>query len=176
MTWAQKEGRDARLDGALCRSIGLSDGSSLPVKQQSFRSDDGAFRLSVGTAAGRTTVLLVNERAGGAEQVFVTSPAGLLETACAGRQSDLDAARATDAAVAQAFEQSRQRWLDHVASLALSPEIMPDFVHLSPQGYRVWADAMEPTLRALLGEPPPAAAPTAPPAEPTGQRVDAEDK
>ena len=29
---------------------------------------------------------------------------------------------------------------------------MPDFLHLSPKGYRIWADAMEPTLQAMLEE------------------------
>ena len=32
----------------------------------------------------------------------------------------------------------------------ISKEIMPDFLHLSPKGYRIWADAMEPTLWSLL--------------------------
>ncbi len=32
----------------------------------------------------------------------------------------------------------------------ISKEIMPDFLHLSPRGYRIWADAMEPTLWSLL--------------------------
>ena len=31
----------------------------------------------------------------------------------------------------------------------LSKEIMPDYLHLSPKGYRIWVDAMEPTLRKL---------------------------
>jgi beta-glucosidase len=35
----------------------------------------------------------------------------------------------------------------------LSREIMPDYLHLSARGYRVWADAMEPTLWRLLDEP-----------------------
>jgi lysophospholipase L1-like esterase len=35
----------------------------------------------------------------------------------------------------------------------ISPEIMPDFLHLNRNGYRIWADAMEPTLRSMLGEP-----------------------
>jgi lysophospholipase L1-like esterase len=35
----------------------------------------------------------------------------------------------------------------------ISPEIMPDYVHLSAKGYRKWADAMEPTLWRLLDEP-----------------------
>ncbi len=34
----------------------------------------------------------------------------------------------------------------------LSKEIMPDFLHLSPKGYRVWAESIEPTVRELLGE------------------------
>lgn len=35
----------------------------------------------------------------------------------------------------------------------LSREIMPDYLHLSARGYRIWADAMEPTLWRLLDEP-----------------------
>lgn len=35
----------------------------------------------------------------------------------------------------------------------ISREIMPDFLHLSARGYRLWADAMEPTLWRLLDEP-----------------------
>jgi lysophospholipase L1-like esterase len=27
---------------------------------------------------------------------------------------------------------------------------MPDYLHLSRRGYRIWADAMEPTLWAML--------------------------
>jgi beta-glucosidase len=35
----------------------------------------------------------------------------------------------------------------------LSREIMPDYLHLSARGYRIWAEAMEPTLWRLLDEP-----------------------
>ena len=35
----------------------------------------------------------------------------------------------------------------------ISPEIMPDYLHLTAKGYRLWADAMEPTLWRLLDEP-----------------------
>ena len=34
----------------------------------------------------------------------------------------------------------------------LSREIMPDLLHLSRRGYRIWADAMEPTLWRMLEE------------------------
>lgn len=34
----------------------------------------------------------------------------------------------------------------------ISGEIMPDYLHLSPKGYQRWAEAMEPTIRELLGE------------------------
>jgi lysophospholipase L1-like esterase len=34
----------------------------------------------------------------------------------------------------------------------ISPEIMPDFVHLTPKGYEIWAEAIEPSLKKLLGE------------------------
>ena len=32
----------------------------------------------------------------------------------------------------------------------ISKEIMPDYLHLSPKGYRIWADAIEPTLWKLM--------------------------
>ena len=35
----------------------------------------------------------------------------------------------------------------------ISREIMPDFLHLSRKGYRIWADAIEPTLWQMLDEP-----------------------
>ena len=34
----------------------------------------------------------------------------------------------------------------------ISREIMPDYLHLTAKGYRIWADAMEPTLWRLLDE------------------------
>lgn len=34
----------------------------------------------------------------------------------------------------------------------ISKEIMPDYLHLTPQGYERWAEAIEPTLKKLLGE------------------------
>lgn len=33
----------------------------------------------------------------------------------------------------------------------LSPEVMPDFLHLSAEGYRRWADAIQPALERWLG-------------------------
>lgn len=36
----------------------------------------------------------------------------------------------------------------------ISKDMMPDFVHLTPTGYRLWAEAMEPKLAESLGEPP----------------------
>ncbi len=35
---------------------------------------------------------------------------------------------------------------------SMSREIMPDFLHPSAKGYRIWAEAMEPKLAELLGE------------------------
>jgi len=31
-------------------------------------------------------------------------------------------------------------------------QYMPDFLHPNAEGYQVWADAMEPVLKELLGE------------------------
>jgi lysophospholipase L1-like esterase len=36
----------------------------------------------------------------------------------------------------------------------ISKDMMRDFVHLSPAGYRLWAEAIEPDLAAMLGEKP----------------------
>jgi lysophospholipase L1-like esterase len=35
----------------------------------------------------------------------------------------------------------------------ISRDVMPDFLHLTRKGYRIWADSMEPTLWSLLDEP-----------------------
>lgn len=35
---------------------------------------------------------------------------------------------------------------------SLSTEIMPDLLHLSPQGYRIWAESIEEKVKELLGE------------------------
>ena len=34
----------------------------------------------------------------------------------------------------------------------LSKEIMPDYLHLTPRGYEIWADAVEPKIAELMGE------------------------
>ena len=34
----------------------------------------------------------------------------------------------------------------------LSKEIMPDLLHLSPQGYEIWATSIEPLVARLMGE------------------------
>lgn len=34
----------------------------------------------------------------------------------------------------------------------ISPEIMPDFLHPGAKGYQMWAEAMEPKIKELLGE------------------------
>ena len=40
------------------------------------------------------------------------------------------------------------RFLD--AQGLLSPEIMPDALHLSPRGYEIWAEAIEPSVNQLM--------------------------
>ena len=34
----------------------------------------------------------------------------------------------------------------------IAKDIMPDFLHLTPKGYAIWAKAIEPTLARLMGE------------------------
>ena len=36
----------------------------------------------------------------------------------------------------------------------ISKDMMRDYLHLSPTGYRLWAEAIEPELAAMLGEKP----------------------
>lgn len=36
----------------------------------------------------------------------------------------------------------------------IAKEIMPDFLHLSPKGYAIWAEAMEPLLGEMMGQAP----------------------
>ncbi len=60
--------------------------------------------------------------------------------------------------IAKLDDGSRVHYLD-IGKAFLNPdgtisrEIMPDFLHLSRKGYRIWADAMEPTLWSMLDEP-----------------------
>ena len=49
------------------------------------------------------------------------------------------------------FLDINQRFLGADGSLA--PDLLPDFLHPNANGYAAWADAMEPTLASLLGQP-----------------------
>ena len=35
---------------------------------------------------------------------------------------------------------------------SVAKDIMPDFLHLTPKGYAIWAEAIEPTLARLIDE------------------------
>jgi lysophospholipase L1-like esterase len=35
---------------------------------------------------------------------------------------------------------------------SISPEVMPDALHLTTQGYQRWCDAIEPTLQSMLSD------------------------
>jgi len=35
---------------------------------------------------------------------------------------------------------------------SISADIMPDYLHLSPKGYQIWAEAIEPKLVELMGK------------------------
>lgn len=48
------------------------------------------------------------------------------------------------------FLDINDRFLDENG--VLTREIMPDLLHLSEDGYRIWAEAIEPTVRELMGE------------------------
>jgi len=66
--------------------------------------------------------------------------------------------QAVNARIARLDDGSQVKFLDIGKAFlnedgTISREIMPDYLHLSPRGYRIWADAMEPTLWSMLDEP-----------------------
>ncbi len=68
-----------------------------------------------------------------------------------------DKIKAINTLIADAADGTTVFYLD-ISGAFLSPDglisadIMPDFLHLSPEGYRLWAEAMEPKVKELLGE------------------------
>jgi lysophospholipase L1-like esterase len=63
--------------------------------------------------------------------------------------------RAVNVRIARLDDGSHVRFLDIGRAFVnddgtISPQIMPDYIHLTRQGYRLWAEAMEPTLRPML--------------------------
>lgn len=66
---------------------------------------------------------------------------------------------AINAGIAKQDDGKNVRYLDITKAFLneegiMSKEVMPDFIHLSPKGYRIWAEAMEPLLKEMLGEKP----------------------
>jgi lysophospholipase L1-like esterase len=66
--------------------------------------------------------------------------------------------QAVNATIAKLDDGSHVKFLDIGRSFlnedgTISKEIMPDYLHLSSKGYRIWGDAMEPTLWSMLDEP-----------------------
>lgn len=69
-----------------------------------------------------------------------------------------DQVRQVNRAVAKLADDPRVHFLDIGTQLVeasgdISPEIMPDYLHLSEQGYRIWAENLAPYLKAWLSEP-----------------------
>ncbi len=64
---------------------------------------------------------------------------------------------ATNALIAKYADATTVNYLDLSSTFlqqdgTITREIMPDLLHLSEKGYAKWAEAMEPTLKKLLGE------------------------
>ena len=71
--------------------------------------------------------------------------------------ADRERIKAVNDQIARLDDGSHVRFLDIGKAFlnpdgTISPEIMPDYLHLSTKGYRIWADAMEPTLWSMLDE------------------------
>jgi lysophospholipase L1-like esterase len=69
-----------------------------------------------------------------------------------------DRLKSVNEKIAKLSDRSHVQFLDIGAAFlnedgTISRKIMPDFLHLSREGYRKWADAMEPTLWSMLDEP-----------------------
>jgi lysophospholipase L1-like esterase len=69
-----------------------------------------------------------------------------------------DRIKAINEKIARLDDGSHVRYLDIGTAFVnpdgtISSEVMPDFLHLSTKGYRIWAEAMEPTLWSMLDEP-----------------------
>jgi lysophospholipase L1-like esterase len=63
--------------------------------------------------------------------------------------------RGINAELARLDDGNKTRFLDISSKLLaadgnLSPEVAPDALHLSPQGYQLWADAMQPLLDSMM--------------------------
>ena len=78
------------------------------------------------------------------------------------RSSKPDAARerikSINEKIARLDDGSHVRFLDIDKAFlnpdgTISRDVMPDYLHLSTKGYRIWAEAMEPTLWSMLDEP-----------------------
>lgn len=69
-----------------------------------------------------------------------------------------DQVREVNRAIAKLAEEPRVYFLDIGTQLLeangdISPEIMPDYLHLSEQGYRIWAESLDSYLKEWLSEP-----------------------
>jgi lysophospholipase L1-like esterase len=74
------------------------------------------------------------------------------------RSSRRDRVRSVNQKIAKLDDGEHVRFLDIEKAFlsegdTISPSVMPDYLHLSRRGYRIWADAMEPTLWSMLDEP-----------------------
>jgi lysophospholipase L1-like esterase len=77
-----------------------------------------------------------------------------------GRRPDAvrDRIKSVNQKIAKFDDGSRVRFLDIGPAFlsdegTITREIMPDYLHLTRHGYRIWADAMEPILWSMLDEP-----------------------
>ncbi|MBL9179338.1 MAG: hypothetical protein JNM65_14845 [Verrucomicrobiaceae bacterium] len=78
-----------------------------------------------------------------------------------GKEGDVAAYPSPEELWARTFSEANA-WRDHFLDIgnaftgpggAVSKEVMPDLLHLSPKGYALWATALEPKLRELLAAP-----------------------
>jgi lysophospholipase L1-like esterase len=72
--------------------------------------------------------------------------------------SNRERIKSINAKIARLDDGSHVRFLDIGnafvnADGTISGDVMPDYLHLSSKGYRLWAEAMEPTLWSMLDEP-----------------------
>lgn len=147
----------AEISAAVGLEFGLCDGSTkVPVRRRAVKDQNGMYSANlVSSAQGEATIFTRQTLASPGEIVFwLTNPAGDLSGTLAG--SDHAVNRVDDSVHSESFEAVKRFWLRKVLQERLAPEVMPDFLHLSTKGYEMWASAMEPKVRELLGETKPA--------------------
>lgn len=153
VNWTLAQGEDLEMTDAHAQRLGIDNGTVIATKRLRILRDKEDLSVTVTTSLENNVAVVRRRGADERIELFVTSlDDGTLIRAVTGLRSQMS--DTPNERVAQSFDNAKQFWFDEYQRQTLTKAIMPDMLHLSPAGYQRWADAMEPTLRSLLGEPP----------------------